>query len=299
MKSKNNPADIIRGALPLAFITLNLAFWIVPLVLLALTKAVIPVPGVRRGLYRIMIGMYALACWIDSFFFKAFLGIHFETDSLEGLNRDQTYLILSNHKSWADILVYQTILINRVPIIKFIVKKELLYLPLVGLICWAYEYPMVQRRSFKNRTGDTSERQHDLNILQDKLGDISRHPAAIINFGEGTRFNREKQSKYGSPYRNLLKPRAGGLFFILSTFGSKIDYLLDFTISYDCSEPIFFKFLGRNCKRVRVRMNRIPMPELLHNLSDETGKLEFGKVETWLKERWQEKDTQLDRLLPN
>lgn len=299
MKAGDERTDVIRGALPLLFITLNLAFWIGPLILLALLKLLLPVPLIRKGLYRIMIGIYGLACQVDIFLFKVVLGIEFDVDSLDELKTDETYLIVSNHQSWADILVYQTVLINRTPIIKFIVKRELLFLPLIGLICWAYEYPMVERRSFKSRKKQRTNRKNDLDTLKDKLADIGRNPAAIINFAEGTRFNREKKAKYGSVHRNLLQPHTGGLFFILDTFGSQFDALLDFTVSYDCLEPVFFRFLGGRCRRVRVRVNRLPMPRLLQMLSDDSGSIDYGKVDAWLKDRWQQKDACLDRLIPN
>ncbi len=299
MRPKTDSADIIRGLLPLTFITLNLVFWIIPLILLALAKLVIPVSLIKRGIYQLMLAIYAAACQIDIFLFKRILGIRFDFDLPQELERDKNHLIISNHQSWADILVFQSILINRTPIIKFIVKKELLFLPLVGLICWAYEYPMVHRRSFKKDGAVKPNRKIDLEILESKLGGLTYHAASIINFAEGTRFNLEKHEKYGSPHKNLLRARTGGLFFILDTFGDKIDYLLDFTIMYDCEEPVFFKFLGRKCKAVKIQANRISLYELLPELSNETGQLEFEKVDAWLKIRWLEKDRQLDLLSPN
>lgn len=134
----------------------------------------------------------------------------------------------------------QSILIDKTPVIKFIVKRELLYLPLIGLICWAYEYPMVHRRSFQPDSKQGHNRTSDRELLENKLSDIRRNPAAIINFAEGTRFSRLKRETFGSPYQHLLKPRAGGLFFILNTFGTQLDELLETTISYDCREPVFF-----------------------------------------------------------
>ena len=271
MRPKTDPIDVIRGALPLTFITLNLIFWIIPLILLGLAKLLVPVPTIRRWIYQLMIGIYAVASQADLLLFKYILGIQFDFDIPQELERDKNHLIISNHQSWADILVFQSILISRTPIIKFIVKKELLFMPLIGLICWAYEYPMVQRRSFKKDSDAQNNPKNDLEILESKLAGLSDHPASIINFAEGTRFNLEKREKHKSPHNNLLRARTGGLFFILDTFGNTIDYILDFTIIYKCKDPVFFKFLGRKCSEVIVRANKIPLHELLTELSDETG----------------------------
>jgi len=293
MKSKTELVDIARGTFPLAAITLNLTFWMVPLLLLAILKLATPHAAARRFFYRLMIGIYFMACQVDIFLFKVLLGIQFEVDPLDQLHPGKNYLVLSNHKSWADILVLQSVLINKTPIIKFIVKRELLYLPLVGLICWAYEYPMVARKSFRVGSKREDNPSSDLEILKNKLGDISRNPAAVINFAEGTRVSPEKRSRFGSPHQNLLKARTGGLFFIMNTFGHRIDDLLNITISYNCPAPVFFRFLGGKCKTVRVQVDRIPMAALLRELSDGSGRLDYQRVDRWLQKTWTDKDRQL------
>jgi 1-acyl-sn-glycerol-3-phosphate acyltransferase len=290
------PGDILRGALPLAYITLNLAIWILPLLLLALLKLAIPITVIKQGLYKVMIGFYFLAVKIDLFLFQSILGIRFEVDPLDDLQKNKNYLIVSNHQSWSDILVLQSILIDHTPIIKFIVKKEILYLPLVGLICWAYEYPLVHRSSNKTKITENKNLSRDLQVLGDKLVNMGKNPAAIINFAEGSRFTEARRQKYKSPHEHLLKSRTGGLYFILNTFGQKIDYLLDFTLVYDVSEPIFFKFLGRRCRSVKVRVNKFSMPELLQSLKGEADDLDFEKVDTWLKSLWAGKDRIIDRI---
>ncbi|MBU2643584.1 1-acyl-sn-glycerol-3-phosphate acyltransferase [bacterium] len=297
MEPKVEPQDIIRGVLPLIFITLNLSIWILPLVILALLKLMIPLPALRRGLYRLMIGIYILAVRVDDFLFHTVLKIRFDVDPLEDLSADKNYLLISNHQSWADVLVYQSILINRTPIIKFIVKQELLYLPLIGLICWAYEYPRVHRKSFQSKPDPGNSRKDDLKTLRRKLADVGQKGSAIINFAEGTRFTDQKRIKYDSPYEHLLKPRSGGFYFILNTFGHQIDSVLDFTIAYDCSKPVFFKFLGKRCPRVMVRVTQIPMADLLHEVAGEDDQLDFNKVDAWLKARWIEKDRIIGTLL--
>ena len=298
-RTSSKPGDVIKGILPLAYITINLTIWILPLLLLAVIKLIVPLQPIKQAVYRLMIGFYFVAVKIDLVLFQWILNIRFEVDSLDDLQADKNYLIVSNHRSWADILVYQTILIDQTPIIKFIVKKELIFLPLVGLICWAYEYPLVHRNSIKDGSTRNNNLKTDQKILKDKLLDIGRNPTAIINFAEGSRYSQERGDRYSSPHANLLKSRTGGLFFILKTFGQQFDYLLDFTILYDCTEPIFFKFLSGKCRRVKVRVNKFPMSDLLQSLSDSSNTLSFEKVDEWLKILWSGKDKIIDRMRLN
>lgn len=130
-------------------------------------------------------------------------------------------------------------------------------------------------------------------MLEKKLTGIDKSPSAIINFIEGTRFTVDKAGKSNSPYRHLLNPRAGGFYFILNTFGREIDFLLDITLTYDCENPVFFKFLSRRCRRVGICINKIPMNDLLSLFKGENQSLEFHKVNSWLKNLWYEKDKQI------
>jgi 1-acyl-sn-glycerol-3-phosphate acyltransferase len=299
MKSEVDPQDILRGIGPLILIILNLSLWIFPLVALALLKLLIPLFSIKKVIYRMMLGIYSIAVKTDNFILHHVLRIRFEVDSLEYLGKEKNCLILTNHQSWADILVLQGILIGRTPIIKFIVKQELLYLPLIGLICWAYEYPFVHRSSFKKKSRNENKLGSDLQALSKKLAVMKENPATIINFAEGTRFNNEKQKKYNSPYQHLLKPRSGGVHFILNTFGEKIDFLIDITIAYDCSQPIFFKFLGGRCREVKIQARYIAMDDLLPSLAGSKDNLAFEKVDAWLKNLWAAKDRDLSSMQEN
>lgn len=287
----------ITAVFTLAYITLNLTFWMVPLLILASLKLMIPVRGVKDALYGMMLRIYMFAVRVDDFLFKKVLGIRFEVNGLERLESEKNYLVIANHRSWADILVLQSLLIGVAPIIKFIVKREILFVPLVGLICWAYEYPLVKRSSMKSPRRLNDRGQMDLDVINRRLGNLGRHPTTIINFVEGTRFNLLKSKKTESSYRHLLKPRAGGLTYILNTFGSRIDYVLDFTIAYHTREPVFWNFLGGTCPKVNVDVQVIPMQEMLAIISSGKNAPEYPEVAAWLTGFWEGKDQKMDDFL--
>lgn len=287
----------ITAVLALTYITLNLTFWMLPLLILAFLKLMIPARSVKNSLYGMMLRVYMVAVRIDDFLFKKLMGIRFEVSGLDGLESDKNYLVIANHRSWADILVLQSLLIGVAPIIKFIVKREILYVPLVGLICWAYEYPLVKRSAMKSQSRKRNQGKMDLDVINRRLGNLGRHPTTIINFVEGTRFNLLKSKKSESSYRHLLNPRAGGLTYILNTFGSRIDYVLDFTIAYHTREPVFWNFLGGACRRVSVDVQMIPMQEMLEMIDPGSDKPEYPEVATWLNGYWEGKDRKMDSFL--
>ena len=68
-------------------------------------------------------------------------------------------------------------------------------------------------------------------------------PTSVTNFMEGTRFTPAKHARQQSPYRYLLKPKAGGVALALHALGDKFHSILDVTIVYPDGIPGFWSFL--------------------------------------------------------
>jgi 1-acyl-sn-glycerol-3-phosphate acyltransferase len=287
----------IIAAFSLTYITGNLAFWIIPLLVLTGLKFLVTNTKAQDYLYRAMLWLYRRAVGVDHFLLNCILAIDFEISGLPLLNKNNNYLVISNHRSWADILVLQSLLVRGAPIIKFIVKREILMLPLVGWICWAYEYPFVSRHTlkFKKQTGRNNK--SDLHSLNQRLANLKNHPSSIINFVEGTRYTTLKNGQEESSLANLLPPKVGGLTYILQTFGTQLDYLLDCTIAYDCEEPIFWNLLGKQSQKVKVEVQQIPISNLLPIITSEKGSISYEQTSEWLNDLWEQKDQKLICLL--
>lgn len=291
-----NPARHLIAILSLVYITINLFLGVLPLLVLATLKLIVPHQGFKTFLYRLMLAIYVYAVKVDNILLQRLLGIRFDVNGLEGMDPTRNYLVISNHRSWADILVLQSLLIRGAPIIKFIVKSEIVFIPLVGLICWAYEYPFVKRQSLKDKSRKNDNRKRDLQTIDAQLAVLGKHPTTIINFLEGTRFSLVKSKKHNSPHRHLLKAKAGGLSYILKTFGSQIDTVLDFTLAYDAEEPVFWKFLGGACKQVKVDVRHISMETLLAKMGSQLDNISYEDVSNWLTSFWEEKDQKMERF---
>ena len=209
----------VVGFMSLLFLILNLTFWIIPVAFFAVCKRVVPVNWVKIKSSRLMNRIYHLAVAVDDWLFFYILQNRIDFCEADGLFENQNCLILANHRSWVDILVLQSLLNKRDVPIQFIVKRELIFMPLIGLICWAYGYPFVDRASLKTDRKKPVKVKKDFNRIADNLEKGSGSSLCLINFVEGTRFSPLKVKKFDSIYRHLLNPRVGGLHYILKNYG--------------------------------------------------------------------------------
>ena len=49
------------------------------------------------------------------------------------LSPQEWYMVLANHQSWVDILILHRVFNNKIPFLKFFLKKELIFVPILGL----------------------------------------------------------------------------------------------------------------------------------------------------------------------
>jgi 1-acyl-sn-glycerol-3-phosphate acyltransferase len=293
-------SDMGIGLASLGFVVFNLSFWLVPVLVCATGKRLVPVKSVHALTTRIMDRVYHLAVTVNDWLFFSVLKnrIIFDADpDLEEFKEKEDCLVLANHRSWVDILILQSLLNRRRPPIQFIVKRELLYMPLIGMICWAYGYPFVHRSSLKSDGKKDKSAGRDLKKIAINLEKRTSSTLCLINFVEGTRFSLFKMKKYTSPYRHLLNPRIGGLHYILKHYGKRLQTVLDFTIVYDVAEPVFWKFLSGRCRQIRVDLVKIPMVSLIRKLGTDLADVEVAQVGAWIKDLWQEKDLKIENML--
>jgi len=177
----------------LLFIAVNLACWICPLLVLLLFKWLIPLSPVTTILNRLMSLVYQGAVGCHSLVLFRLLGIRLEVDGITKRYPGRFYLVTANHQSWSDIFILQHLFNGRAPVMKFLVKRELIYMPLVGLICWAYDFPFLRRRSLTKQGGAPDKGgAADAAALGASLSRFLHSSATIMNFAEGTRYTRKK-----------------------------------------------------------------------------------------------------------
>jgi 1-acyl-sn-glycerol-3-phosphate acyltransferase len=257
------------SAVSLTAITLNLAFWGVPLTLVAMLQLVLP-PFRPLG-HRLLTRIYRAAVWFNTFWIKYILGIKINMKGDPTPGGDVQHLVVvSNHRSWFDILIIQHIITGLGgPMLKFLIKRQLIYLPVVGWLCFALNFPRL------NRGQDRAGRAQDFQSIQQAAKTMLELPGALMNFAEGTRFSPHKKQVRGSSYDYLLNPKAGGLRIILGSMGV-ID-MVDITLVYPNDTVTFWQILGGALRTIDVH---------LHN----TSSADIDDASTWLAQRWRAKD---------
>ncbi|MBK9795091.1 MAG: acyltransferase [Holophagaceae bacterium] len=255
----------------------------------ALVKLALPFGAVRRGTDRLLNAMAEGWIAVNGWWMALVQRIHWDVQGLEGLRRKGWYLVSSNHQSWVDILVLQKVFHRRVPFLKFFLKRQLLYVPVMGLAWWALDFPFMRRR--------TGSRSEDLKTARKACEKFRQIPTSVMNFLEGTRFSRAKHDAQQSPYRHLLKPKVGGLATALGAMGERFDALLDVTIVYPGGVPSFWDLLSGRMQRVVVRVRELKIPpELLGG--DYEGDPAFrGRMQAFVQGLWAEKDAHIEEIV--
>ncbi len=115
---------------------------------------------------------------------------------------------------------------------------------------------------------------------------------------EVSRFKEDKDREQNSPYRHLLKPKAGGAAFTLKAMGGQLHCLLDFTIVYPPgTSRSLLGFLGGDMDRVEVIARRWPIPDWAAQGDYENDPEFRRRIQEWVSEIWTEKDALIESRL--
>ena len=283
------PASM-KGTLILILVILNTLFWMPILVVGAVLKIIVPIEIIKKVVTKTLIACATNWVSMNSFFMALFLEIEWDITDAEGLSRDEWYFVNCNHQSWSDIPVVQKTLNRRIPMLKFFLKKDLIWVPIIGVCWWALDFPFMKRSTLAQIKKDPSLAGKDLETTRAACEKFKTTPVSVFNFLEGTRFTPEKHAQQGSPFQNLLKPKAGGAAFVLGSMGEQMHTMLDLTIVYpDKKIGPWDLFCGRISKViVHINTKEIPKEFLGKDYSSDP---EFkAAFQIWLNALWEEKD---------
>lgn len=283
----------ILGGLSYLLYFINTFVWGTLLIPTALLKLLVPIPGFRTLCNRILNATANKFILGNNAILRLTKKINWEVHGVDKLRMDRWYLVLSNHQTWVDILVLIKVFYKKIPFPKFFMKKELIWIPFIGLGCWALDYPFMKRYSKEFLKENPHLRGKDIEITRKACEKFRTIPVSIMNFVEGTRFSIEKHLKQRSPFKNLLKPKAGGIAFVLSTMGDQLNSILNVTISYPQGAQSFWSFLSSKAANIRVWVETLPITnDLLGDYSnDDNYRMRFQE---WLNNLWTEKDELLE-----
>ncbi|MDF1565992.1 MAG: acyltransferase [Deltaproteobacteria bacterium] len=289
------PGSTLRGVFSTTVVCLNTCVCVAPLMFVTGLKLLVPLRSFRDLCTHVLIWIAETWVAVNSWCLDWALPTRWEIEGLEGLDPEGYYLVACNHQSWADIPVLQRVFHRRIPFLKFFLKQELIWVPMLGVAWWALDFPFMKRYSRAQLERHPELRGKDLETTRKACRKFEHQPVTILNFLEGTRFTPGKHAHQGSPHRHLLKPKAGGLGFVLGALGSKITTFLDVTIVYG-ARPHFWDFLCGRLPTIQVRVEALEIPaELLGRdyLEDEAFR---DAIQQWVRERWEAKDALIEEL---
>lgn len=288
--------NAIKGTTVLAIAAISTVVWFTPLMVFALLKLLVPLAAFRRTMTRwiMAVGEHWISC--NALIFGAVNSTKYDIRGVEGLSRSSWYLVIVNHQTWIDIIALQIALNRRIPFLKFFIKQQLIWFPVLGIAFWAMDMPFMKRHSKSYLQQHPGQKGRDLEATRKACLKFNDTPTSVINFIEGTRFSEKKRIKRDSPYRHLLPPRSGGIAVALSSMGSMFDAILDVTIFYPRGVPQFWDILCGRFGEVVIDVTQRPIEGWIvagDYLNDRAFRREFHR---WLKALWAEKDTRLSLL---
>ncbi|MBF9001069.1 acyltransferase [Vibrio nitrifigilis] len=277
-------------------VLLNTAVNSIFICLVAIVKLFLPTAKLKRAATRMADKSMWLWATVNTGILAMSNRVEWDIDGLDVLKKDGWYLMISNHLSWTDIVVLCSVFKDRVPMPKFFLKQQLLYVPFVGMACWALDMPFMRRYSREYLLRHPEKRGQDLETTRRSCEKFKYNPTTVVNYVEGTRFTPMKRKSSRSPYQHLLQPKTGGIAYTLAAMGDQFENIIDVTLAYpdNLDKPFRDMLMGR-MKRIVVKVNVLPVDERVTGdyFNDKPYKRQFNQ---WLHQVWERKDETLKRI---
>ena len=287
----------LRIALIFLLIALSTVLHVVPLLLVAVIKALLPFHALRQTSNPLLTGIAESWVGVNSWMMRHLTDTKVTVEGADALDRNGHYLVIANHQSWVDILILQFVFNRRIPLLRFFLKRQLFWVPLLGLAWWALDFPFMGRYTKKQIARNPELAGRDIEATRRACEKFRSIPIAIMNFVEGTRFTQAKHDAQGSPYRHLLKPKSGGVAFVLDAMGSGLHGILDISIAYPGGIPTMMDLIANRVPEVRVLVRPRPLPADLMHGDYQNDRAFRARFQQWMNGVWRDKDADLSRLL--
>ncbi len=289
-------SSIPRVAFAFTLILLNTTLHCIPLFALAIVKLLLPIPGVRRALSLAIAAIGESWIAVNSALIASLAGTRIRVEGGEGLRHGGWYLVLCNHQSWVDIPVLQKAFNRRIPLLRFFLKSELVWVPILGLAWWALDFPFMKRYSRALLEKRPELRGKDTEATRRACAKYRQLPVSVMNFVEGTRFTPAKHDQQASPYTHLLKPRAGGIGLVLGAMGDMLEAIVDVTIVYPNGQPSVVDLMAGRVREVVVHVDVQPVPAEFVGADYENDEAFRERFQAWVNALWAAKDARIAAL---
>ncbi|MCY7294852.1 acyltransferase [Alteromonas sp. a30] len=290
----------IIGTISFLGYVLNTLFWSIPIIFFSFFK-LIPIKPWQTFMSYFLDNCATAWVSLNNLNQRLTSRTTWDIKGIDSLSMNDWYLIIANHRSWVDIVVLQRIFNRKIPFLKFFLKKELIWVPVLGLAWWALDFPFMQRYKKSFLAKNPHLKGKDLETTRKACEKFRFKPVSIMNFVEGTRYTEDKYARQASPFKHLLKPKAGGIAFVLDAMQTHLHTLVDVTIYYPGGTPSFWDFVSGKVKQVQVRVKVQSIDELRQSgvIGDDyfNNKDERVIFQRWLNQVWYSKDDEITQLI--
>jgi 1-acyl-sn-glycerol-3-phosphate acyltransferase len=286
----------LRVPVATVLLTLSTVLHVTLLLIVAIVKACLPIALVRRGCDAVLMAIAESWISVNTALIRLLTQLRFTVEIDASLRSDGHYLVLANHQSWVDIPVLQAIFNRRIPLLRFFLKSQLFWVPLLGLAWWALDFPFMKRYSKDTLAKHPELAGRDIEATRRACEKFRHIPVSVMNFVEGTRLTAEKHRKQESPFLNLLRPKAGGVAFVLNALGDALQSVLDVTIVYPDGHSTLKDLFADRIREVRVHVRELPIPREIAAGFYESDPAIREKAQGWVNELWLQKDARIAEM---
>ncbi len=296
-ESKKQPIlkKIARGLTVTSVMTGSTFFHGPPVLALGLTKLVKKSSKIDETNIKITNSWLGVNNWLIENVLKNTQWTITIDESLD-LNMQGRYLMSCNHQSWVDTTVNQYFGLTRMPLTRFFTKWELIFIPFVGQAFKILGFPMMKRHTKEQIAKNPALKDRDMDEARKSCQQLLSQPFTLLNYLEGTRFTQEKHDQQQSPFKHLLKPKAGGLALALNILGDHIDAFVDMTIVYPDGIPGYGEFWLGEVPRIAVDLRKIDIPDWVLGGNYEEDAEYRERFQQWVHQIWTEKDQLIEKM---
>ena len=286
----------LQGAIVILLVTISTVVLTTVIFLLSVFKLMAPAGRARNAMTHWLSSLGELWVSINKAAVCLY-PIEWDIHMPEGISHRGRYLVFCNHQSGVDILALQHVLNRRAPFGRYLLKHQLIWVPVLGVAWWALDMAFLRRYSRQELLKNPSLRGKDLENAARACEKLKHIPVSMMTFPEGTRFSRAKRDAQNSPYQHLLRPRYGGVGQVLYSFDEALDYLIDVTIIYPDGTPSVWQYVSGQVKKITVHIQLRPIDEQLRGVDFREDSEAKGRLKSWLNGIWEEKESLMSHTL--
>jgi 1-acyl-sn-glycerol-3-phosphate acyltransferase len=280
----------LQGSLVFMLITINTTLLTLLICMVSIVKFASPKGRARNAVTHFLSSLGELWVSFNRFLVSFYKGLEWDVHVPPEIHPNGRYLVFCNHQSGVDILALQHCLNRKAPFGRYLLKQQLIWVPVLGVAWWALDMAFLRRYSHQELLRNPSLRGKDLENAARACEKLKHIPVSMMTFPEGTRFSLEKQKSQDSPYKHLLRPKYGGVGQVLYSFDDALDALIDVTICYPDGIPTVWQYISGQVRKISLHVQLRPIPGALRGRNFRTDALGKAELKEWLGEIWLEKD---------